>query len=37
VREYAKVLLVPRSELFLSRLPSERIASDFAFGNGSSS
>jgi hypothetical protein len=31
------VLLVPLSEPLLSRLPSDRSASDFAFGNGSSS
>jgi hypothetical protein len=36
VREYANVLLVPPSEPPLIRLPAERMASDFAFGNGSS-
>ena len=30
------MLLVPLSEPLLSRLPAERMASDFAFGNGSS-
>ena len=36
MREYANVLLVPPSEPPLLRLPAERMASDFAFGNGSS-
>jgi len=37
VREYAKVLLLSVSEPLLFRLPSERIAGDFAFDNRSSS